>query len=134
MGKLSLPPDKKVWLPYREGSGAKAVRSYGSYRPVYHMQIAATANPDREAGRVLLQFPDAGFCFVFKDADQLRVVIDQLTQVYKQVSGRGESRIVSFEKESERDNEVFSGTVLNSAKGARVGGKAGTRPNLGKQE
>lgn len=106
---LYLPPNQRtVWLPFREGSGAKAVRSYGSYRPIYHMQIATAATPDRQAGQVLLQFPDTGFCYVFKDAAQLRVVIDKLTQVYKQITGKGESRIVSFAKEPERDNEVFS--------------------------
>jgi len=106
---LNLPPNQKaLWLPYKEGPGAHAVRSYGSYKPIYHMQIATAANPDRQAGTVLLQFPDTGFCFVFKDSTQLRVVIEQLTQVYNQVTGRGESRIVSFARESERDDEVFS--------------------------
>lgn len=106
--KLDLPASTKVWLPFREGSQAHAVRSYGSYRPIYHMQIATAANPDRQVSQVLLQFPDAGFCFVFRDDRQLLAVIDNLTQVYKQITGRGESRIVSFAKEPERDNAAFS--------------------------
>lgn len=104
MAKIETPPGHRgVWLPYRERDKTSAVRSYGTYRPTYRMQIATAANPDRQAQTVVLQFPETGWCYVFEDVTQLLAVISMLTTVYKQISGRGESKIVSFTNQPAMD-------------------------------
>ena len=104
MAELTTPPKHHgVWLPYTEKGKASAVRSYGTYRPTYRMQIATATNPDRQAKTVVLQFPETGWCYIFEDTIQLLAVIEMLTTVYKQISGRGESRVVSYTNQPAMD-------------------------------
>lgn len=95
-----LSPEKGLWYA-RLGKSGRGVRSGGTYRPVPTIYVMGKATADRRVKAAVVAMPDPGVCRVFTDASEFRAFIDKCESIYRQWTGKGESRIVSFENRAD---------------------------------
>ena len=89
-----LRPGQKLWFQHKRPQDA--IRSFGSYSAVQHMNVMLIGDAlDRRAEKALITFPDQGLCYVM-DASQLKAVIAKLQDTYSQITGRGQKKVISF--------------------------------------
>ena len=90
-----IAPGQKLWFQHRRPQSG--LRSAANYHAVRHMNIMLLGDAaDRRAEKVVISFTDEGLCYVVEEAAQLRAIINKLEDSYKQLTGRGQSKVISF--------------------------------------
>lgn len=117
-----LTPENHVWFT-KKGRGG--VRSLDGFRKAHQLTIKAIGDSsDRRAKACLISFNVEGYAYVIEDATQLRAVIEKLDTVYRQMTGSGEAKVISFGSDKGADDYLYNTTALGPVSKPRSGPRA----------
>lgn len=102
LGKSKARP--RLWFPLGGDWRQQAVRAKGEYRPLKRLIVGSRANADRRVLQACIILPDTRCMWMTDNPLELKGVIDKLQEIHDQMTGKGQSKIVSL-VESKSDKE-----------------------------